>query len=291
MCDEQKNVISISAVVPCYNRKETIMRCIDSILNQTYPIYEIVIVDDGSSDGTIELLEKNCGNNSKVKIIRQDHRGAQAARNMGIKAAQGEYIAFLDSDDEWMPDKLARQSEALIKNPNAVICTNGIVQKDWKNGIPKAYSASNRRSETKSEPLNLKGASGYVYKEIFENAFCLFPTLLTSKKNLMYIGMLDENVPSFQEWDTAIRLAKEFKFVYLTEPLFIYHLHDDETISKDTKKYIDGLDYIYSKYQAEIIEQLGRKGLRQKYKALALKCLEYKDKRIFKCFFKYIGGK
>lgn len=103
------------------------------------------------------------------------------------------------------------------------------------------------------------------------------------------MGLLDENVPSYQEWDTAIRLAKKNKFAYIEKPLFIYHLHDGETISKSAKKEIDGLEYIYEKHKEEIRSLLGKQELKQRYKGLMKKCAVYRDKRMFKYFFKYIS--
>lgn len=288
-----QEIYSISVIVPSYNRKSTIKRCINSILIQTYPIFEIIIVDDGSDDGTLEFIEKEYKSDKRIQIIKQDHKGAQVARNAGIRAAQGEYIAFLDSDDEWLPDKLILQVQELRKNPNAVICGDGIIQQDWLDSIPKVYDVKEHKNNRigVKKLFKLHGKSGYVYKEILNNSFCLFQALLTSKRHLMDIGMLDENVPTFQEWDTAIRLAERYEFVYLYKPLFVYHLHDGETISKCTRKNIDGLEYLYEKYQIEIVRQLGCNGLTIKYKDLLKKCVKYKDKRAIKYFFKYIMSK
>ena len=281
--------MEVSIIIPVYNREKTIKRCIDSIVNQTLLPNEIIVVDDGSTDKTLEILN---GFGSDIKIIKQNHKGAQAARNAGIRAAQGEYIAFLDSDDEWMPEKLEVQMKELKKKPNAVICGNGIIQRDWKGDIPKVYDSAGKKNIRvgSRKTFMLRGKSGYVYKELLENSFCLFQALLTSKENLLCIGMLDENVPSYQEWDTAIRLAEKFEFVFLRRPMFIYHLHDEETISKDPKKDIDGLEYIYKKYQIEIIHQLGNSELTQKYKALMKKCIKYGDRRALKYLVRYILG-
>lgn len=287
--DRQRIEYKISAVIPVYNREKTIRRCIDSILNQTYPIYEIVIVDDGSTDQTLHILKEyqDC-----IKLVRQKHKGAQAARNMGIREADGEYIAFLDSDDEWMPDKLELQVNALQKNKYAVICGGGYIQTEWKNGIPEVYRKSEDMQNAKSlMRLRLKGKSGYVYKFILQDSFCLFPSLMTSKENLIKIGLLDEKVPSFQEWDTAIRLAQTNELIYIDSPLFIYHLHDGETISKNKKKTIDGKEYIYEKYKYEILSKLGKRELVRRYKELMKTSWKYKDKRVLKYFLKYIMGR
>ena len=286
LCD-----MHVSVIVPSYNREKTIKRCLDSILNQSYPASEIIVVDDGSTDKTLDILNREYL--TEVTVIKQEHKGSQAARNLGIQAAKGEYIAFLDSDDEWLPDKLEIQVRELRKNPDAVICGDGIVQQDWKGAIPKIYDATGRRNNRmgRQKLYKLKGKSGYVYKEILKDSFCLFQALLTSRKNLLDIGLLDENVPSYQEWDTAIRLAKQYEFIYIHKPLFIYHLHDDETISKKLSKNIDGLEYICRKFQYEIASQLGNSMLTQRYWEMMKMCIKYRDIRVIKYFVKYILGR
>lgn len=284
--------MKISVIIPAYNREKTIKRCIDSVIGQTYSAFEIIVVDDGSTDKTLNIIEKEY--QGAVRIIKQNHKGAQAARNAGIRAAQGEYIAFLDSDDEWLPSKLEVQIEKLKKNSDAVICGNGYVQTDWEGSIPKVYRANKKNSRFKTGERKLfrvNGKTGKVYRHMLGNSFCLFQALLTSKKNLLEIGLLDEKVASFQEWDTAIRLAKEYEFIFIKKPLFIYHLHDGDTISKGQKKSIDGLEYIYRKFQYEIAEQLGSRELTNRYKTLMNMCVKYRDIRVIKYFIKYMLGR
>lgn len=284
--NRQETEYKISAVIPVYNREKTIKRCIDSVLNQTYPVYEIIIVDDGSTDQTLHILKEY---QDYIKLVRQKHKGAQAARNTGIREATGEYIAFLDSDDEWLPEKLELQVNALQKNKDAVVCGDGYIHTEWKNGIPEVYQQSGKtQNEKHLMELKMRGKSGHVYPFILKDSFCLFPSLLTSKKNLIRIGLLDEKVPSFQEWDTAIRLAKTNEFVYIHSPLFIYHLHDGETISKNKKKTIDGKEYIYEKYKYDILSALGKKELVRRYRELMKTSWKYKDKRVLKYSLKYI---
>ena len=283
----------ISAVIPVFNREKTIRRCIDSVLGQTYPVYEIIVVDDGSTDQTLKILKEEY--DDCIKLVRQNHKGAQAARNAGIKAACGAYIAFLDSDDEWLPEKLELQVLQVQKNPDAVICGDIYIQTDWEKGIPAVYRKAmdgEQKARTGSRKLvKLNGRSGSVYKWILKESFCNFEVLFTSKTNLEKIGYLDESVPSFHEWDTAIRLAEKFEFIYIRKPLSIYHLHDGETISKDRKRAIDGNEYICEKYKFEILSQIGKGELVRRYKELMKICWDYKDGRFLKYFFKYIMGK
>ena len=138
----------------------------------------------------------------------------------------------------------------------------------------------------------MNGKSGYVYKEILNNnSFCLFQALLTSKKNLMDVGLLDENVRAYQEYDLAIRLAEKYEFVYIDQPLFIYHVHQGQRISGHPKRNIDSKEYLCHKYQLEFIKQLGIAGLTEQYKNLVKRCLQSHDKRAVKYLFMYAMSK
>lgn len=263
---------TVSAVIPAYNREKTIRRCIDSILRQTYEVSEIIVVDDGSTDGTLEILVNEY--KEKVKVIKQPHKGAQAARNAGICAAESEYIAFLDSDDEWTEKRIELQMQVLAEKPDAVVCGNGYVV---QNGRKKIWRMS--------------GYSGYVYKMLLVSPFALFQAMITKKENLLKIGLLDENVPSYQEWDTAIMLSKVCEFVFLDRPLFIYYLHDGETISKDKKRDIDGREYVFRKHRYEILEQYGLPGITRRYEVIKDRCKTLRDKRYFKYLLLYALSK
>lgn len=109
----------LSVIIPTYNRQHCIGQAIDSVLHQTYGDYELIVVDDASSDGTADWIAANYG---QIKLVRlSQNRGASAARNQGIAIAKGEYIAFLDSDDRWEPDFLSTQIHSLRSNPDAVL--------------------------------------------------------------------------------------------------------------------------------------------------------------------------
>ena len=111
--------MNISVVIPTYNRKHTLPRAIASVLNQTLQPTEIIMVDDGSTDGTADWIQETY---PRINPIRQSNKGVSAARNIGIKSAKCDWIALLDSDDEWLPDKLERQVEAFNQNPGIKLC-------------------------------------------------------------------------------------------------------------------------------------------------------------------------
>ena len=137
----------VSVIIPAYNREKTIRRAVDSALAQTYPSIEIIVVDDGSRDHTAEILLEY---GEKLRLIRQKNGGASSARNTGIRAAQGEIIAFLDSDDAWLPHKISRQV-ALLDRPelahiSCCICNTELIFTDGT--IKKSFTEALLRPAT-----------------------------------------------------------------------------------------------------------------------------------------------
>lgn len=250
--------MQISVVIPAYNREKTIVKCLDSVLNQTYQPFEVIVVDDASNDNTVKLVEEYPSD--IVKLVKcNKNSGAQTARNIGIKAAKGDWIAFQDSDDIWLPDKLEKQKEAIEKS-NFEVCAGGGI---WKKGDKEEY-------------IFLNGKSGNVYKDILElKTYILYPTLLIKKDLLEKIGYLDEKVEAYQELDTAIRLSKENRFVYVSTPLFIYNIHEGEAISKNRDRGLRGIQYLFMKYKDEILRLNGKKGLAVWYKRIADNCKKW----------------
>lgn len=262
--------IKISVVIPAYNREKTIEKCLESVINQTYPCYEIVVVDDGSTDSTIRKIEElNC---MKVRVLRQNHKGAQAARNYGIKEAKGDYIAFLDSDDEWLLDKLEKQAPHLKGRKDVVVYCD-------------CYEVNRRKDQVKARITN--GSNGYVYREMLIHSGPTFPGIICSKKALLDIGLLDENVPAHQEWETAIRLAKKNEFVHIAEPLFKWNWHKGETISKDAARGVKGHEYIVEKFKWQILRHYGLQGVKKQYEQLLKESFQNGCNDILKLFMKW----
>jgi len=237
--------ILISIVIPTFNRVSLLYACLQSIQKQSFHNWECIIVDDYSTDNTLKVIQQLLKEDRRFRCIANIRsKGAQGARNTGILAAKGDWIAFNDSDDEWMPEKLSKQVAILKErsfNPALVIHSNCIVKDESK----KTEEHWVLKSNEDDHPL----------KFYLKESSILFPSILTSKQALLFIGLLDEKVPSYQEWDTAIRLAKHCQFVHIKEPLFIYHKHKEETISKDLKRDIKGANYIRIKYREDFIEQ------------------------------------
>jgi glycosyltransferase involved in cell wall biosynthesis len=254
----------ISVIIPTFNRAFSLTRSIESVLDQSYTNFELIIVDDGSTDDSFDVIRAYL-KDPRVRYIRHStNKGAQAARNVGIKTATGEYIAFLDSDDEWVPEKLQIQVKKINgATPLRVIHGDAFVCKE-ETGEKKRCNRPKLR--------------GWVYKELLEKEGPLFQCILAPKSCFEHIGYLDECVPSWQEWDTAIALSRFYEFDYCDEPLVTYYLHGRGTISKDKKRAADGWSYIVNKYQDEILAQLGRKTLSTRYLTSCAFYIEAGDK-------------
>jgi len=234
---------TIAAIIPVYNRENTIIKCVESVLAQTHLVDEIIIIDDCSTDNTANQL-KIFGD--KINILHtMKQSGAQAARNIGIRSAKSNWIAFLDSDDEWLPNKIDKQISVLnsVKfNENTVVHGDCYI------------SAGNNSNKKIWHPTVINGPN--VYNQLLASTGTLFPSILASKVALEKIGLLDEKVESYQEWDTAIQLAKFCKFIHIKEPLFIYRIHE-QTISKGSNKSVNGYQYIVNKHKQEILKNCG----------------------------------
>jgi len=208
-------VYKISVVIPGYNVERYIKRAIDSVLAQTCPAHEIIVVDDGSTDNTAEII-KTYG--SKIRCIYQKNAGVSVARNTGIEAATGDWIAFLDADDEWLPQRLAAQTEHLRRNPDlkwtfANFCYH---KKEW----PEFRPAHPDRPEHEREYFD-------DYLVCFTKSF--FVSILTVLIHKTVFEKVDLFVPGMkrsEDTDLWFRIGYEFpKVGYLEKPLAIYHLN------------------------------------------------------------------
>ncbi|MCQ4088804.1 glycosyltransferase family 2 protein [Saccharibacillus sp. JS10] len=233
------NLPLISVIIPAYNREQTLKYCLDSVIRQTYTNIEVIVVDDASTDHT--AYEINAYLDPRVRSIQlSTNSGAQAARNAGIQNAKGEWIAFQDSDDEWLPDKLMTQLNTAIDTGTSI-----------------NYCECFIKTRENIEVFGTRGYEKKIYEQLLIQSDTTFPGLLVKKECFEVAGLLDENVPAYQEWDTSINLAKYFEFSYCSTPLFIYHLHEGETISKNTKRGLQGIEYIINKHEKEIEQYVG----------------------------------
>lgn len=198
--------IKVSVIIPTFNRAKLIKRSIQSVLDQTYQDFEVIIVDDGSTDDTKSVIESF--KNPRIKYISHDiNKGPSAARNAGIKNAKGKYIAFQDSDDEWLPEKLEKQMECFdTVSPRVSIVYCGLWRKKDKNIslIP---------------PPSVSPKDGDINLFICRGNFIAMPTVVCEKECFNKAGLFDEKFHHFEDWELLIRLSRYSRIKYIDEPL------------------------------------------------------------------------
>jgi len=198
-----------SVIIPVYNREEPVLRAIDSVLQQSDPDFEVIVVDDASTDNTPEAVT-GIGD-SRVRLLRHTtNQFAAAARNTGMQHASGEYIAFLDSDDAWRPDKLARQIELLERNPDAGFCISGVLMRQGrgyreKTVLPKLHASDSRRD------LLFRYMTGRIQM--------ITSTTVLRKSLREQIGLMDLSLRRNQDVDFFIRMIGQARPISLEEPL------------------------------------------------------------------------
>lgn len=206
--------MSVSVVIPTWNRATTIGAAINSVMNQSYPVDEIIVVDDGSTDMTKNVV--NSIPDERISFISVPHTGLPAiVRNHGISISQGEYIAFLDSDDVWDPSKLNHQIKFMLDNELKVSCTNARVI--GINNLEKMHS---------SPP-------GYLtYKNLSETNWVICSSVVVNRKLLEKVGRFPDNklYRAFEDWILWLRLSTASDIGFLDESLVIYNDNPNHSI-------------------------------------------------------------
>ncbi|MBX9660035.1 MAG: glycosyltransferase [Nitrospiraceae bacterium] len=244
----------ITVVVPAYNRATTITDSVRSVQAQTYANWELIVVDDGSSDSTPQVVAKLAKEDPRIRLIQQPRNGgAQAARNAGIRAATGTWVAFLDSDDQYLPDSLERRMNLAKKERVRVVHSECYVL--GPDGVKKVYRVP---------PIR-----GNAYSTLLSHEGPVYPGILVAKDALQRIDLLDEHIAAFQEWDTSIRLAKYYQFAFETTPTFIYDCRHADTMSKDLLRGGRGYEQVFRKHFFAILSKVGPRGLVYHYRVAA----------------------
>ena len=207
---------AVSVIIPTYNRANLVAKAIKSVLSQTYQDFEIIVIDDGSTDNTEEIIRSF--KDKRVKYIKKykENKGSSVARNIGIKVARGKYIALLDSDDEWLPEKLDKQIKVLQSESPEV----GVVYSNL------CYIDENGKSMNK---LRNPKKEGYIYEDLFgKNCVGTPSTVLIRKECFHQVGLFDDLLNAMEDWDMWIRIAKYYRFALIKVPLVKYRLHSNQ---------------------------------------------------------------
>ena len=223
-----------SIVIPSYNRSVYISKTIESVINQTFSDWELIVVDDGSTDNTKEIIQAIIQNDNRIKYRYQNNAERSAARNNGIKNSTGEYICFLDSDDLFLPNHLQILFEEITqkKKPIALFFTNQL------NSINNILSKEN--SLALSEPI-------FLY--LFENA--IIPARVCVHKNILKEEQFDVDITVVEDMILWVRISDKYPVFQIQKETVIYTLHDDNSINiKNTgaQKRLDGLLKFFHRY-------------------------------------------
>jgi len=241
----------VSVIIPTYNRASLLKEAVDSVLAQDYRNFELIVVDDGSTDQTSEILNAF---RREITILRRHNQGVSSARNAGINAASGSLVAFLDSDDLWLPQKLSKQVDFFNANPESQICQT---EEIWI------------RNKVRVNPKKRhKKISGMIFEPSLE--LCLVsPSAVMIKKSLFEtVGLFDESLPACEDYDLWLRISCRYPVHLIDTPLIIKRGGHADQLSR-----LPGLD----RYRIQAILKILQSNLLStpQYKA-AIKTLQEK---------------
>jgi len=245
----------VSVVIPTYNRGWILKEAVESVLAQNFEDFELIVVDDGSTDHTPDILSAYQDN---ITVVRQENRGVSAARNRGIAVASGALIAFLDSDDLWMPEKLSGQVKFFHSNPDALICQT---EEIWI-----------RRGHRVNPKNKHKKRSGMIFRPSL--SLCLVsPSAVMAKRKLFEtVGLFDESLPACEDYDLWLRVSCRHPVFLIDTPLIVKRGGHEDQLSRAS-----GLD----RFRIQAIKKIIRSNVLSEdqhiaaAKVLREKCLIY----------------
>ncbi len=200
----------VSIIIPAYNAEKYIRQCISSVLLQDYPNIEVIVINDGSTDGTLDIIKQF----KDVFLINQNNSGVSAARNAGLRAATGDYIAFLDADDYWLPGKITTQVEFLDNNPTfALHCTNL------------------DRTDAPGVPI-LAVNSGWIFNKMIESSELCTDTVMIRKTTIDCVGFFDETLSVGEDYDYWLRISSRCKCHVSADIYATYRIHNASATHK-----------------------------------------------------------
>ncbi len=205
-----------TVIIPTYNRADLLRRSINSVMRQKIPPFELIVVDDGSTDHTEQMIASEFPD---VIYCKQPHKGVSAARNKGISLARCEWLAFLDSDDAWLPDKLVSQQKTIQASNNASIChTNEIWIRNGKRVNPH---------------LKHQKKGGWIFQHCLPLCAISPSSALIHQSVFDAIGLFDENLPTCEDYDLWLRITHQYPVLYIDQPLIEkFGGHDDQLSRK-----------------------------------------------------------
>ncbi len=263
----------VSAIITTHNRLTLLKRAIESVKLQTYRNIELIVVSDGSEDGTKEYCETQKGLKF-LHIPPEDSHGANHARNIGALNANGEYIAFLDDDDLWLPQKTEMQLNALVQNPDCdVCCCNHYIINEYSQKYFENVWYKNLSLNSYIEKIDVAKKCLYQYQAITSE-------LMIRKEALLRIGLFDEALTAAQETEMLIRLFQISKLIRIHVSLVVYNESNVNTARRTScniQNWKKSINYIYKKHHT-LFQKLNKiERIQVSYNQYALTALKYKN--------------
>ena len=209
----------VSIIVPSYNHAKYITKTIESLVNQTYSNIELIVIDDGSKDNSVQIIQKLVDKHHFI-FIHRDNKGVSATLNEGIQLATGKYITFCASDDIYLTDKIEKQVEFMETNLQYEMCYGKVIHFDDIGNMKKSKIR--------------KPKSGWIFNDLFKGNFIPAPTIFIKKNLFNEVGYFDETIP-IEDWDLLLRITYKYQIGYLDEYLAYYRIHSSNTSSNIDK--------------------------------------------------------
>jgi len=238
----------VSVIMPSYNYEEYISEAIESVLEQTFDDFELIIIDDASKDNSKKIIQSFDKKNIKIRsFFHKENQGLAKTVNECIKKAKGKYISYFSSDDIWSKEKLEKQLEILEKDEDLIVWSEGLIvdaKSDFTGELfTQIHSALNRKK------------SGDIFEELLKNNYICGQSLIYKRENLKNVRF-DEHLKYLGDYKFIVDLAKEYKFYFIPEPLVMYRIHGRNTIFSDRigwkKEDIRIRNYFLEEYGDEI---------------------------------------
>ncbi|MBD2017365.1 glycosyltransferase [Microcoleus sp. FACHB-53] len=251
----------VSVVIPVFNGEKTIRETIESVLNQTLTDFELLVINDGSQDGTLDIVERIP--DSRIQVFSYPNAGQSTSRNRGIEIAKGDYISFIDADDLWTPDKLEAQLQALQANPKAGVAYS------WTDWIDESSQLLGKGSYNTEQ--------GAVFTKLLLNDFVANGSnVLIRRQALTEVGGFDPSVTPAEDWDLWLRLAARYEFVAVRSPQILYRISPNSASFNVWKMEASSLQVIDKAFAVapESLQYLKPQCLGNRYKYLTFKAIE-----------------
>lgn len=225
---------SVSVVIAAYNAASLLDRCLDSVMRQTVPVQEIWVVNDGSTDETGDILQRWQAEYDSIHVIHQLNQGSSAARNAGIQAANSEWIAFLDHDDTWMPEKIERMLAARNRDREAAVLYHDALRPDSTRYLSDKHPAE-----------------GFILDQLLKSYFILPSTTMIRREVLIAARMFNTSLRRAEDYELFLRLSRRWRFLLLNEPL-TYYEQQPTSLTRDSLAMTESLIAVFEELIVDV---------------------------------------